>query len=122
MFKFLKTSFITLLISFAFTINSYAIILENLPTDSNSVQPVPASIISNMSKSFDISVYNFNYENQNFGDTSSADESDISNSEIETNQNNISDQITSHNFWYWFATFIIITFILFWIIRRIKQN
>ena len=123
MHKNFITLFLILLISFIFTTNSFAIILENLPTKSNSAQPIPTSIISNMSKDFDISTYNYNRNFQNLSEATSVSNSPISDSKINTNKNNSSnDKSANNNFWYWLITpILIITFIIFWIFRKQKN-
>ena len=117
------TFFIIFLISFAFTTNSFAIILENLPTNTHSVQPALPNITSNMSNNFDIDVYNSIRKDQNFqGTAPSMSNVSVNNPQTNGIQNNLNVKKSGTNFWYWLVTFVILVVaILYWILEKLKN-
>ena len=124
----MNKNFITLLsifiISFFFTTNSYAIILENMPTSTKSVQPIPESITSNISNNFDITTYllikQSKEENpsKELTENQKVNENHNSNSEIINNQNITTN--TKPIIWY-FLIFIVVV-ILYLLFRKIRKN
>lgn len=118
----LTTLFIIFLVSFCFTTDSYAIILENLPTKTDSVQPIPKSIISNMVQNFDMSVYKENYYKKGIREVSSTNELSSSSSESNVNPNSSIDKNMNYTFWYWLiASTIIISAIIYWSFKKLKK-
>lgn len=106
--------------SFAFATRSSAVILENWSTNNHSVQPVPASVTSNMSKNFDISVYNANVAAQNSSNIASANALPASNPQTNATQTNPAN--SANNLWYWFIIVLlaVVGGIIFWNIKKEK--
>jgi hypothetical protein len=121
MSKKIVTIFVVFLINLAFATTSFAIILENMPTKSSSVQPIPASVTSNMSKNFNITVYKSGNSINDFSSTTSLDNSSMPNSQTNTSQNNSKNKTTKNTAWYFIISFILITtVILSWRSRKSK--
>jgi flagellar biosynthesis/type III secretory pathway M-ring protein FliF/YscJ len=116
---------IIFLIGFSFTADCSAIILENLPTTSDSPRPVPPEIISSMSHNFDINVYKAIHYASSTSDVVSANEISASGSNENASQNNPGAETTSsnNNFWYWLAIYaLIIIFVLSLFFKRKKSE
>lgn len=114
--KNLLISLSIFIISFIFTTNSYAVILENMPTSTQSVQPIPKSVIFNMSNNFDINSYNIIRQNKIENPTENQETSSSSVSEIIKNQNLPTNKNNHQIFWY--LVIFLVLFIVFIFLRR----
>jgi hypothetical protein len=108
------------IISFFFTTNSYAIILENMPTSTKSVQPIPESVTSNISNNFDINTYNLikQTKEKNLSKEEINNDNLILNSEIVPTQNFLITKNTNQIIWY--LVIFIVIFITYIIFKKYK--